>query len=222
MEGRLAEHNRRSYRAATRDSARAEAMWQMYQQGTVTYAEIGKAFGVTRERVRQLLVLHVGNALLELVRDRQRRRAAHRLWIETAKCRRWPNCFICGAPVQSSQRETRWGTCDEHAKELDNGLRLGATLRMSIDPVRHQPHRVQAARSPSAIKKYAGRPAYDPEVDPPNRRFVVPGSITDRYFREALEKGWPLADLIPDEIRMKYVRTTEGWKLQLTNPNRLG
>ena len=78
---------------------RTRRMARLYEQG-MTLQQIGDEYGITRERVRQILTAGLGTNFVSVARKARERREAERSEKELAKRRKKARpCIVCGGPV---------------------------------------------------------------------------------------------------------------------------
>lgn len=164
----------------------ADEIAEMYRAG-VTLSAMGKEFGVTRERIRQILADHLGKDGMAAAKEQNIavHAAAARATREVAQLakllRRIESarpCVVCKSWVLRG--ESRSTCSSECARVWVTGGRLQT-------PEGHHAHRLAVARTilrepttnrPSKVA-WAKRMLSD-DPPPPNRRFIVPGSKASR------------------------------------------
>lgn len=165
-------------------SERDEKIVRLYVEDRLTLEQIGQLFGITRERVRRVLmragvtgwlVAKERTALRSAARDA--RKEAEREAVLSAL----PPCRVCQGPV----RRLRSITCSSECAEAWNALRL------HLDPEQAEAHRLQQAR---AVLKHAekysasavalSRRIVAGDAPPRNRTWVAPNSRAAYYLRK--------------------------------------
>lgn len=162
-------------------------MWRQWADEDRTLQQIADDHGLSRERIRQLLVDAYGTGLVGLVKFRREARDRLRTYVD----RRVATCFICGVVYAPTGKDTRWSCCSAHA-HMQNRVRL------VCDPERKAKHSLLV------------RPVVPTYSDPcwqkrTGRRWLAAGSEIHDLCTEAYANAWPLLDVLPDEIRQQLV-----------------
>lgn len=165
---------------------RAQDFAVLYRNG-LTYTQIGAKYGVSRERVRQVLAKTGFDGRAAKARANRERIEAERLSKCLAVMQRAIDedrkCTICGAWVL---RKGPAKTCSQACAEL-----LRGDARLYVRPEQREQHRFNVAKSilrnpkgkrPSQIA-WAKRMLSD-NPPPANRRFSVPGSRASEAARK--------------------------------------
>ena len=176
-----------------KDDPRVNDMLAMRLRGR-TLAYIGHEFGITRERVRQLLNLvdpdHTQKAVLYRQRLRKRQASAvmDQQLIERIRVKK--RCRVCLAYVLRGKNVTCSSMCAE--------LWTSAAVRFAIDDEAYAAHRINRAKTVLKNKDNYGyqtrksllrhaRRVVSGENTEPNRRYLVKNSLTSYLVEEIVE-----------------------------------
>ena len=157
-------------------TGRNQEIERLYYGGEHTLQAIGDHYGVTRERIRQILPKGAGT-VVEKIRHDQRRTQKF-----LAACQRALNenrvCQICGGWILRGYAKTCSGECSKAYLVLRH-----------FDE--HETHRHEQARTYLAKpEKYKGpqvewaKKMVGPNPPPPNRRYLQPGSKRSELIRK--------------------------------------
>ena len=167
-------------------TARAERWVEARNRGEPLSA-IGKADGVTGERVRQVTQAYAPHRPWEALARERKAIAA-----EVEAVRPPKPCRVCGAGCEGSRAVF---CSEEHWKWWTDGLRY------FVDDDLREHHR-----------RYALQYAPGEPLPPPDRRWLVSGSIAHRALVAARENGWLLWRRLSAEDRALVERADERYR----------
>ncbi len=164
---------------------------QMFREGD-TLEVIGNKYGVSREAIRQGLTKSLGAEYKEvacLSRESRESRKAHPRQ-QVIRC-----CFVCGDQLPGIfYVGAKYSFCNQHGS--DRFVR-GSVMRM-VDTNRQAMHAALVRKN-----RNLPEPTYDGPIwsQRKKKRWLNTGSQLHALVTESYQKGWPLFDLLPDEIR---------------------
>ena len=159
---------------------RNEEIKRLYHSGEHTLQAIGDRYGLTRERIRQILPTGAATVVEKIRRDRKRTQKRTQKFL--AACQRAlaenRKCQVCKGWILRNTKVT----CSHECAEAYLPLR-------HFDE--HEEHRRETARTylakPEKYKKSLSEWAekmLGPSPPPPNRRYLVPGSKRSELIRK--------------------------------------
>lgn len=186
LERAKAERDASRIRERRQAALRAQTIARMYLEGDVTLEEIGLVYGVTRERIRQLLVL-MGITKQTILTKRERYLAEAR--DETYKysleklLERCANARVCITCYGWVLRSEKFKTCSNECAEL------WRVARYQLNEEAHEKQRQRSAkwtvRNETDPRKLASAKRILAHA-PPNRRYIISGSLTNQAYQRAL------------------------------------
>lgn len=152
-----------------------------------TYTAIAADYGVSREWVRQTMLARYGSGIVRLVQARNKARTRAREYAKHGLPR--ARCAVCGAVVTKGRSSSRYSFCPTH-------FPMRWAVETMINERRHASHQAIVRRGLGC-----DTPTYsDRRWSGKARRWTVPGSRMHTLVREAIDKGWPLVERLPDDI----------------------
>lgn len=196
---------RKGCRCAKCLGAVAQARWFVSERlRGRTLQELGEQVGLSRERVRQLTEQVDPSKPWEAVERVEQREGTEVAEVAEAALaaihqRREPACPVCGSTVFGVTRRF----CSDDCRNKYN------LLRYHIDPERRKLSKLRTSRwilenaedLPEYQIRHAKRVVAGDAIIDGGRRWLVKGSETFKAAVEIVVNQWPLADLLPDDIR---------------------
>lgn len=178
------------------DTARAERMVSAYVNDDMTLEQIGRRYGVTRERVRQITSgLDRTMCLLVIRRRAARGRLRHLVNAGTPQIR--TECPVCGSQFEGASN--RRYCSPVHQK-------VAVMLRYQTDDSFRERQQIATARWVVKTK-----PDDDPRVRDAQRvingtrtergRWMTPGSLQFHWALRACALGWPIFDAFHEDVQ---------------------
>lgn len=188
---------------------RAEIAEHFFADPMRTLDETGEAFGVTRERVRQILAQDFPGRYA--AKKSERRKLYEQKDLERNPPR---YCVTCGAEIPRHSGRVRY--CSAEHREI----RLA--LRYHLDPNMRDRQKKAVAKwvlraaeegrdsVTDYMVEYAER-VLDPEVETEGHgRWLAYGSKNMDYAVEAYRNNWPIFELLPEQIQEQVRRVAAG------------
>lgn len=163
--------------------------------------------GVTRELVRQCRNRALPGWLISLHKQRISARTRQRHWIETGVPHQLVDCRICGRSFDIAATDTRKrNSCGPACYRVYVLLR--SHLPENLERHRHYTARWALANSPNPVQRRSAQRVLDGTAGS-HGRWLVPGSEAHQAAIAAHESGWPVFDLLPEQIRQQVISPPE-------------
>ncbi len=160
-----------------------------------TYREVSERYGITRERVRQIVNLVYGP---DAVQDRQSENRELRK-LARAMERPLTECIICGARIPKVPSYKHQSCCPEHAfmwtriRHHVAEYRERHRINVAKWHVAH-PEKVNGTMFRSAQRHLDGTVGY-------HGRWLVESSVSHSTATQAYREGWPIFERLVPEIQ---------------------
>lgn len=203
------EAEQRRLRAAEVRAHRDEICDFFFADDDRTLEDAGDKFGITRERVRQIIAkdrpgLYEQRKQRKMGRKDVRKAEAAKKHAETHRCK------VCDVGLTTD----RWSYCSQEHYDM------GVAFRYHIDPEQREKHKLAVARwmaeNPTKVNKWQHESALrmlDPTYEVNERgRWFSQGSGNLEKAIIMYENGYKMFDLLPDQLQEQVKRVVEGRK----------
>lgn len=178
----------------------AEAdMLNAYMTTDKTLQEIGDPYGVTRERVRQLLSSY-DNTMYKLARERRKARTRLRRYVDYGDVQPRRECRLCGAPTNRK-------SCSREHHDVYTNLRYHFA-----DDDRRQSQQYAIAKhnlkAPHQVPDYQLRHSqrvFNGEETDYHGRWLIVGSQNWQWAVRAYKLGWPVWNKLNPVIQQQII-----------------
>lgn len=161
-----------------------DEMYERWRDGE-TQEEIASDYGLSRERVRQIIVETQPSWLISLTKQLHAARTRHRGYVRDGSPPVVGDCWVCGASAPRRSGPVKYPTCDRHRGVLSGSIRTLVNLNGRRDALRAAPSQ----------RQYEGLPGTNH-----GQRWLQRGSGIEAVVLEAVAHDWPLVALLPTEI----------------------
>lgn len=180
----------------------------------LTMEEIGLRYGVTRQRIHQILT-RTDPTLTRLARRRRKARTKLRMFVRDTSAPVVGSCALCGKTFEASPRG-RPRDRNVYCSPVHRQAYLALRYQLGDDDRRDDQRRALArnvirsgvggARERYARRVLAGTVGEGETSAVAGKRWIVPGSVAFHWAVRAYVLGWPVFERLPEPIR-NQIRT---------------